>query len=136
MRDFCLHLFCQCSWTMMPQKMQSSGPCLNPNRSPAKRVRFGEEEQQNERALTFEKSRSKRYDACSDVSFVDKKDAVEKSCGVTGYGICGLNYWLILKNLLAYTTLKVQRDRRWWCINSGVDRVVQWLSLDLKYSIK
>ena len=31
-----------------------------------KRVRFGKEEQ-NERALTFEKSRSKRYDACSDV---------------------------------------------------------------------
>ena len=27
----------------------------NPNRSPAQRVRFGKEEQQNERALTFEK---------------------------------------------------------------------------------
>ena len=38
-----------------------------PNRSPAKRVRFGKEEQRNERALTFEKSRSKRYAACSDV---------------------------------------------------------------------
>ena len=35
--------------------------------SPAKRVRFGKEEQRNERALTFEKSRSKRYGACSDV---------------------------------------------------------------------
>lgn len=32
-----------------------------------KRVRFGKEEQQNERALTLKKSRSKRYDACSDV---------------------------------------------------------------------
>ena len=32
-----------------------------------KRVRFGEEEQQNERALTYKISRSKRYDACSDV---------------------------------------------------------------------
>ena len=38
-----------------------------PNRSPAKRVRFGEEEQRHERALTFKKSRSKRYRACSDV---------------------------------------------------------------------
>ena len=39
----------------------------------AKRLRFGEEEQRNECALTFEKSRSKRYAACSDVSCVDKK---------------------------------------------------------------
>ena len=38
-----------------------------PNRSPAQRVRFGKEEQRRERALTFEKSRSKRYKACSDV---------------------------------------------------------------------
>ena len=38
-----------------------------PNRSPAQRVRFGAEEQRRERALTFEKSRSKRYKACSDV---------------------------------------------------------------------
>ena len=53
------------------------------------------------------------------LSFVDKKDAVEKSFGVTVYGICGLNYWLIPKNLLAYTAPKVQRNRRWWCINSG-----------------
>ena len=32
------------------------------------RVRFGKEEQRRERALTFEKSRSKRYKACSDVA--------------------------------------------------------------------
>ena len=41
-----------------------------PNRSPTQWVRFGEEEQRNERTLTFEakqKSRSKRYEACSDV---------------------------------------------------------------------
>ena len=38
-----------------------------PNRSPAKRGRFGSEEQRRERALAFEKSRSKRYKACSDV---------------------------------------------------------------------
>ena len=44
-----------------------SGLHLKPNRSPSQRVRFGKEEQQNERTLTFEKSRSKRYDACSDV---------------------------------------------------------------------
>lgn len=42
-------------------------------RNPTKRLRFGKEEQRNERALTFEKSRSKRYEACSDVSLVDKK---------------------------------------------------------------
>ena len=35
--------------------MQLSGPRPKPNRSPAKRVRFGKEEQRNERALTFEK---------------------------------------------------------------------------------
>lgn len=33
----------------------------------AKRIRFGEKEQRRERALTFEKSRGKRYKACSDV---------------------------------------------------------------------
>ena len=38
-----------------------------PKRNPTKWLRFGKEEQRNERALTFEKSRSKRYDACSDV---------------------------------------------------------------------
>ena len=38
-----------------------------PNRSPAKWVQFGKEEQRHERALTFKKSRSKRYRACSDV---------------------------------------------------------------------
>ena len=32
------------------------------------RVRFGKEEQRRKRALTFEKSRSKRYAACSDVA--------------------------------------------------------------------
>ena len=44
-----------------------SGLRPKPNRSPAKQVRFGEEEQRKERALTFEKSRSKQYRACSDV---------------------------------------------------------------------
>ena len=33
----------------------------------ARRVAVGKEEQRRERALTFEKSRSKRYIACSDV---------------------------------------------------------------------
>ena len=46
---------------------QLSGLHPKPNRSPAQRVRFGKEEQQNERALTYKISRSKRYDACSDV---------------------------------------------------------------------
>ena len=46
-------------------------PQQKPNRSPARRLRFGEEEQRNERTLTFHakhKSRSKRCEACSDVS--------------------------------------------------------------------
>ena len=38
------------------------------------RVRFGKEEQRRERALTFEKSRSKRYKACSDVSKSHEND--------------------------------------------------------------
>ena len=46
-----------------------------PNRSPAQRVRFGKEEQRHERALTFEKSRSKRYKACSDVEHRNTIDA-------------------------------------------------------------
>ena len=52
-----------------------SGLHLKPNRSPAQRVRFGKEEQQNERTLTFEKSRSKRYTACSDVEYRNTIDA-------------------------------------------------------------
>ena len=51
-------------------RAQRSGSRPKPNRSPAKRVRFGKEEQRNERALTFEKSRSKRYEACSDVELM------------------------------------------------------------------
>ena len=47
-------------WAVVPKKMLLSGLQPKPNRSPVQRVRFGEEEQQNERALTFEKSRSKR----------------------------------------------------------------------------
>ena len=53
-----------------------------PNRNPAKRLRFGKEEQRRERALTFKKSRSKRYKACSDVveeggfAFLRKSPAV------------------------------------------------------------
>ena len=39
----------------------------HPNRNPAKRLRFGKEEQRRERALTYKISRSKRYKACSDV---------------------------------------------------------------------
>ena len=40
---------------------------VSSNRKPAQRLRFEKEEQRRERALTFEKSRSKRYKACSDV---------------------------------------------------------------------
>ena len=58
------------TYVLLPKKIQQlAGLRLKPNRSPAKRVRFGEEEQQNERALTYKISRSKRYDACSDVGY-------------------------------------------------------------------
>ncbi len=46
----------------VPAMSRSAG-----NESPAQRVRFGKEEQQRERALTYKISRSKRYKACSDV---------------------------------------------------------------------
>lgn len=53
---------------LLPKKMQRlQGRTQNQIEAQRKRVRFGKEEQQNERALTFKKSRSKRYDACSDV---------------------------------------------------------------------
>ena len=42
-------------------------PPVPSNRKPAQRLRFEKEEQRRERALTFEKSRSKRYIACSDM---------------------------------------------------------------------
>ena len=45
-----------------------------PNRNPAKRIRFGSEEQQNERGMRFlcgaQKSRRKRYDACDELAVV------------------------------------------------------------------
>ena len=42
-------------------------PGQKPTANPAERIAVGKEEQRNECALTFEKSRSKRYAACSDV---------------------------------------------------------------------
>lgn len=50
------------------KKMRISGFAQNQTATQRQRLRFGEEEQQNERAPMFEKSRSKRYDACSGVS--------------------------------------------------------------------
>ena len=47
---------------------------VSSNRKPAQYLRFEKEEQRRERALTFKKSRSKRYKACSDVPRVDEKD--------------------------------------------------------------
>lgn len=48
-------------WSKCPLSMlQLLGLHPEPNRSPAQRVRLGEESQQNKCALTFEKSRSKR----------------------------------------------------------------------------
>ena len=41
----------------------------------ARRVAVGKEEQRRECALTFEKSRSKRYTACSDVEYRNTIDA-------------------------------------------------------------
>ena len=65
------------TWTKAAKSISLSGLYPKPNRSPAKRVRFGEEEQRNERALTFEKSRRERYDACSnDVAQAPSLDAL------------------------------------------------------------
>ena len=50
----------------------------HPNRNPAKRLRFGKEEQRRERALTYKISRSKRYKACSDVA---QRVGFEPTCG-------------------------------------------------------
>ena len=81
---FCWHRFGQC-------RQKSSGLRQNPNRNPAaQRLRFGEEEQQNERALTLEKSRSKRYDACSDVEVPPRfelgVELLQSSALPLGYG--------------------------------------------------
>ncbi|MDB7930834.1 hypothetical protein, partial [Flavonifractor plautii] len=46
-----------------------------PDPTQRKRLRFGKKEQQNERALTFIKNRSKRYKACSDVEHHNTIDA-------------------------------------------------------------
>ncbi len=43
-------------------------------------LRFGEKEQQNERALTFIKNRSKRYVACSDVEGANSFEDISQSC--------------------------------------------------------
>ena len=51
----------------LPETKNSRPQGRPPPASPAKRVAGGKEEQQNERALTFIKNRSKRYKACSDV---------------------------------------------------------------------
>ena len=55
-----------CSNVALPTCLSIVPPSC-PNRKPAKRLRFGKEEQRRECAPTFEKSRSKRYKACSDV---------------------------------------------------------------------
>ena len=73
-----------------------SGLYPKPNRSPAQRVRFGKEEQQNERALTYKISRSKRYDACSDVEQVK---GIEPSCSAWEADVLPLNYTCTLNQL-------------------------------------
>ena len=78
------------TYVLLPKKIQQlAGLRLKPNRSPAKRVRFGEEEQQNERALTYKISRSKRPDACSDVEQVR---GIEPPCSAWEADILPLNY--------------------------------------------
>ena len=85
------------AWSKCPVSMlRPSGPHPKPNRSPAQqpptaaqRVRFGEEEQQNERALTYKISRSKRYDACSDVEQVK---GIEPSYSAWEADVLPLNY--------------------------------------------
>ena len=56
------------SWkarTLLILQLFSAHP--KPTANPAERIAVEKEEQRHERALTFEKSRGKRYRACSDV---------------------------------------------------------------------
>ena len=68
-----------CSNVALPVCL-SIGPPSCPNRKPAKRLRFGKEEQRRECAPTFEKSRSKRYKACSNVALLVCLSMVPPSC--------------------------------------------------------
>ena len=56
------------TWTVVPKKMQSPGPRPNPNRSPAKRVRFGKEEQGSGADGIFCKKMPEQSGLCSDVA--------------------------------------------------------------------
>lgn len=60
--------------TVSIKNVTTLGLYQKPNRSPAQRVRFGEEEQQRERVLTYKINRSKRYKAYSDVQRAVKID--------------------------------------------------------------
>ena len=50
-----------------PEKSSVADPRLNQTATQRKQLRFGKEPQQNERAVTFKKSRRKRCDACGDL---------------------------------------------------------------------
>ena len=63
---------------VLPEKMRRSKVFVSSSRKPAERLRLEKEEQRNERTLTFEKSRSKRYEACSDVPNVPQIEAQRK----------------------------------------------------------
>ena len=56
-------------------KLKCEKILTRPDTTQRKRLRFGKKEQQNERALTFIKNRSKRYKACSDVEHHNTIDA-------------------------------------------------------------
>ena len=69
------------------------------------------EEQRNERTLTFKKSRSKRYEACSDVEQVT---GIEPACSAWEADILPLNYTckviLLFANyvIITWNTIKVK----------------------------
>ena len=71
-------------WNLLRREMTAQFRCLDfqvstqsQTATQRQRLRFGEEEPRNERALAFEKSRSKRYEACSDMA---QREGFEPSC--------------------------------------------------------
>ena len=82
------------------REKQNCREAAPPNRNPARRVRFGKEEQRRECALTNKTSRSKRYKACSDVA---QREGFEPSwdCSQTDFESLEAGvFWSILSDSL------------------------------------
>ena len=76
-----------------------------PNRSPAKRVRFGEEERRNERAMTFVKKSSRTI--CSPRRRGDPAEIRTPDTLLKRQVLCRLSYW-VMKSIKRKTGLPPQ----------------------------